>query len=116
MKSSKLKVNASRKPAMMAGLICGRVTRQKVAMGGAYRSAEASCKALSRESTRLRTMTITRAMVNSECAAITVKKPMFNRGTSGSQLASSGLIRSNRLMKAISVEMPMTMPGMMIAQ
>jgi hypothetical protein len=48
--------------------------------------------------------------------AITVKNPMFNRGTLGIQLASSGLIRSNRLMKAISVEMPMTMPGTMIAQ
>ncbi|MNF62922.1 hypothetical protein D3C84_446080 [compost metagenome] len=55
-------------------------------------------------------------MVNNECAAITVKNPMFNFGTVGNQLASSGLIRSNRLMKAISVEMPMTMPGTMIAQ
>ena len=35
MKSSKLKVNASRNPAMIAGLICGSVTRQKVCMGGA---------------------------------------------------------------------------------
>ena len=47
---------------------------------------------------------MTSAMVNSECAAITVKNPMFNRGTLGIQLASSGLIRSNRLMKAIRVE------------
>ncbi|MNH47237.1 hypothetical protein D3C78_1691760 [compost metagenome] len=71
---------------------------------------------MSRESTRLRTITITSAMVKSECAAITVKNPMFNFGTVGNQLASNGLIRSNRLMKAISVEMPMTMPGTMIAQ
>lgn len=59
---------------------------------------------------------MTSAMVNNECAAMTVAKPMFRRGAAGIQLASNGLMKSNRLMKAIRVEMPMTIPGTMIAQ
>ena len=47
---------------------------------------------------------------------MTVAKPMFRRGAAGIQLASNGLMKSNRLMKAIRVEMPMTIPGTMIAQ
>ncbi|MNJ77534.1 hypothetical protein D3C77_750540 [compost metagenome] len=68
---------------------------------------------MSRASTRVRTITITSAMVNSECAAITVNNPMRRRGKPvPSSRSSSGLTTSNRLMKAIRVAMPMTMPGM----
>ena len=62
MKSSKLKVKASRNPARMAGKSCGRATCQNVPSDVAYKSPETSISERSLPATRASTMD----MVNRE--------------------------------------------------
>ena len=68
---------------------------------------------------RARTITITRAMVNRVCAAMTEAYPRPSCGAAlaspGQSAASSGLMASNAVTSATSVAMPITMPGMMMA-
>ena len=61
---------------------------------------------------RARTSSATTAMLNSTCAAITAQVPICSLMP---RPASEGLTRSKNDTKAISVEMPMTMPGTMMA-
>ncbi len=63
-------------------------------------------------------MMITSAMVNIVCAAISEPMPIDSAGgslPSGQIAASQGLIASNTVTSAISVAMPMTMPGIITA-
>ena len=66
---------------------------------------------------RVRTRTLTMADVNIACAAMTVPRPeaelRWRRPAAG--YASTGLTRSNAVTAKMSVAMPMTMPGTMIA-
>jgi hypothetical protein len=57
-----------------------------------------------------RTSSATTAMLNSTCAAITAHAPISRR-----MFPASGLTASKADTKAMSVEMPMTMPGTMMA-
>ena len=58
-------------------------------------------------------MSTTTARLNRTCAAMTVHSPICSRAR---PIASSaGLTASNKVTKAISVAMPITTPGTMIA-
>ena len=61
---------------------------------------------------------ITSAIVNIVCAAISEPMPIDSDGgsaPSGATAARMGLMTSNTVTSAISVAMPITIPGIMIA-
>ncbi len=116
MKSSKLNVNASSAPATIAGSNCGKLTLTKVRHGVAKRSSDASISVRSIPRMRVRTRTLTIAIVNSECAAITLAVPSPSSGPPPDvKYAIHGLSQSSAVTMKISVAIPMTMPGTMIA-
>ena len=80
MKSSKLNVKASSAPATMAGSSCGSVTWTNVRHGVANRSSDASMSVRSMPRIRVRTRTLTMAIVNSVCAAMTLAVPSPSSG------------------------------------
>ena len=66
--------------------------------------------------TRARTMMMTSAMLNRLCAAIRDSRPKCSCGAGAGKIAvSTGLIQPNTVTSAISVLMPMTMPGIITA-
>ena len=65
---------------------------------------------------RERTIRMTTARLNSTCAATIVVTPMASCGASSpNRPATTGFRTSNTVTKAISVAMPMTTPGTMMA-
>ena len=68
--------------------------------------------------TRARTMMMTSAIENSPCAAISDPRPSDSCGAApvtGQTADSSGFSQLNSVTNAISVAMPITMPGTMTA-
>ena len=89
------------------------VTCRKVRQGDAYRSEDASMRVRSMPAMRVRTSTYTMAEVNIAWAAMTGHaQPQLRRAP---RRSASRVDESNAVTAKMSVEMPMTMPGTMIA-
>src|SRR5919106_6448599 len=99
MKSSMERANASSAPARIPGAIRGSVTRANVVQGVAPRSIAASSRCRSKPTSRARTVTTTKLMLNMTCAKRIVQKP---RATP-------------RLRKSVKSEAPRTIYGAVIA-